>query len=154
MNKPGITALTTITLLVPLALQAQTDRSWTADQRAIVDLIQRTQVSNNAGDVEAWVALFADDAVYMAPGAPAVTTRRGLREVAAAGFRHRADIAIDPVEIVVTGPWAYARTRVGGTVTVHPTGEVVAVDVKQIVIYRRTESGAWRIARLISNSND
>jgi hypothetical protein len=33
------------------------------------------------------VALFADDFVYLAPGAPEVTTKGGLKEVAEAGFR-------------------------------------------------------------------
>jgi ketosteroid isomerase-like protein len=88
----------------------------------------------------------------MAPGAPAVTTREGLRAVAEAGFRHRPSIRIEPLEIVVTETWAFARSQVGGTVVIHPTGEVVTVDVKQISIYRRTASGEWRIARLIMNS--
>lgn len=153
MHTHRTAALIALVLLSPLPLVAQTGPAWTGEQSAIVDLIRRTAEANNAGDVDAWVALFDDDAVYMAPGAPAVTTRRGLREVAEAGFRHRADIDIEPVEIVVTGPWAYARNRVTGTVEVHPTGEVVTVDVKQVVIYRRAESGDWRIARLISNSN-
>lgn len=140
-------------LLFPLALEAQSARGWTDEQHAIAELIERTAAANNQGNVEAWVALFTDDAVYMAPGTPPVTTRQGLREVAEAGFRHRADIEIEPVEIVVNGSWAYARNRVRGTVVVQPSGDVVDVDVKQIAIYRRTESGEWRIARLISNSN-
>lgn len=141
-------------LLSPLLLHGQTgEEEWTGDQRAVAELIERTAAANNAGDVEAWVALFTGDAVYMPPGSPAVTTREGLVEVAEAGFRHRAEIRIEPVEIVVTGPWAYARNRVRGTVEVAGSGEVVDVDVKQIGIYRRTASGAWRIARLISNAN-
>jgi uncharacterized protein (TIGR02246 family) len=135
----------------PGGLAAQAEVRWDGDQRAIAELIERTAAANNAGDVEGWVALFADDAVYLPPGGPAVTTRRGLVEVAEAGFRHRADIRIDPLEIVVTGPWAYARNSVRGTVTVDGTGETVAVDVRQLVIYHRAESGEWRIARLIGN---
>jgi uncharacterized protein (TIGR02246 family) len=145
--------MTVVMLLVPHAIQAQTERSWSEEQGPIADLIQRTADANNAGDAEAWVALFTDDFVYMAPGAPEATTKAGLREVAEAGFRHQADIHIIPLEIAVTGSWAYARSRVGGTVVVQPSGEVVNVDVKQIVIYRRDAAGAWRIARLISNSN-
>lgn len=154
MSKHTVASLIiTLVLLFPLSLRAQERRSWSEAQRPIVDLIQRTAQANNAGDVEEWVGLFAEGAVYMPPGAPAVTTRRGLVEIAEAGFRHDSEIEIEPMEIVVTGPWAYARNEVSGTVTIDPTGEEVTVDVKQIVIYRRTESGEWRIARLISNSN-
>lgn len=54
---------------------------------------------------------------------------------------------------MVSGRWDFARNRVRGTVELHPTGEVVEVDVKQLVIYRRTASGAWRIARMMSDNN-
>lgn len=50
------------------------------------------------------------------------------------------------------GDWAFARTEVAGTVTLDGSGDVVPIDVKQIVLYRR-EKGAWRIARMITNSN-
>jgi len=58
-----------------------------------------------------------------------------------------------PVEIEVVGDWAFARLRVGGSVALAGSNEVVAVNVKEIVVYRRDETGAWRIAHLISNSD-
>jgi uncharacterized protein (TIGR02246 family) len=119
---------------------------------AIRDVIGRTQAANNAGDVDGWVAQFADDAVYMVPGLPAVTTRDGLRDIARAGFQNRADIRLEPVEIVVAGEWAFARIDVTGSVTVH-TGKTIDVDVKEIAVFRRQAGGAWKIARLINNSN-
>ena len=145
-------AVVALLFIGPLPLQAQAT-PWTPEQRAIVALIHETAEANNAGDVQAWVSLFADDFVYLPPASPAVSTREALVEIAEAGFRHQADISIDPVEVQVIGSWAFARTRVTGTVTVNPSGEVITVDSKQIVIYRRVDSGAWRIARLISNSN-
>lgn len=86
-------------------------------EAAVRMLIQRTEEANNAGDVQAWVDLFADDAVYMPPGAPSVTAREGLIQVAQAAFSHRASIDIEPVEIQILGNWAFARTRVSGSVT-------------------------------------
>lgn len=123
------------------------------DAAEIEALIEGVEEANNAGDVERWVGYFAADAVYMPPGVPAVTTREGLVEIAEAGFRHRSDVDIEPVEIRVFDDWAFARTEVAGTVTVHGSGEVVDVDTKQIVIYTRGADGAWRIARMISNGN-
>lgn len=125
----------------------------TPDEAAVRALIEEVEAANNAGDVERWVGLFADGAVYMAPNAPAVTTREGLVEVAEAGFRHDAAIDIEPLEIEVHGDWAFARNAVTGTVTLQDSRDVVTVDVKQIVIYRKGDDGRWRIARLIGNSN-
>ncbi len=87
----------------------------------------------------------------MPPGSPTVDTREGLVEIARAGFRHAADIEIEPLEIRVLGDWAFARSHVTGTVTLAGSGEVVEVDSRQIVLYRRDGRGSWRIARLIIN---
>ena len=48
--------------------------------------------------------------------------------MAEAGFRHRPSIQIEPIEIVVTETWVFARRRLDGAVVIHPTGEVVTVD--------------------------
>lgn len=126
----------------------------TNDEAAIRALIEETRLANNAGDVERWVALFHDDFVYMAPGGTAVTTRKALIEVAEAGFANQASIEIEPVEIHVSSDRAFARTEVSGSVKVAGTGEVVPVDVKQLIIYRRNPAtGEWRISRMMSNSN-
>lgn len=137
----------------PAAVSGQEVDARRQDQAAIERLIEAVETANEAGDVDAWVDLFADDFVYMPPGLPAITTRDSLVETAKAGFRHAADIDIEPEEIIIAGDWAFARNRVTGTVTLAGSGEVVSVDVKQIVIYSREPGGDWLIARLIMNSN-
>ena len=126
-----------------------------ADSTAIRALIDRTTVANNAGDIDGWVGLFEEGAVYMPPGSPEVTTAGGLREAAAAGFtRFHADIRITPVELVVLGDWAFSRSQVTGSVTPKAGGDHILIDIKQLVLYHRQRDGSWRIARLINNSND
>jgi uncharacterized protein (TIGR02246 family) len=140
-------------LLAAPGVAAQSASGPAEDVAAIRELIDATRNANNAGDVDAWVSLFAEDAVYMPPGAPATTTRAALVEVARAGFVHAAAIELRPAEIRVRGDWAFARNHVVGQVTLDGSGEVITIDVKQIVIYRR-EHGEWRIARMIGNSNE
>lgn len=139
-------------LLAAPAVAAQSTSGPAEDVAAISELIEATRAANNAGDVDAWVSLFAMDAVYMPPGAPATTTRDELIEVARAGFVHDAAIEIRPEEIRVEGDWGFARNHVGGQLTLDGSREVITIDVKQIVIYSR-EDGEWRIARMIGNSN-
>lgn len=130
----------------------QTDSA--ADEAAIRDLIQQTAAFNNQADSLGWVSLFDDEAVYMAPDMPAVTTEAGLRSVASSGFGdYQADVSIEPAEIVILGDWAFARSVVTGTVTARAGGDVIPVDVKQLVLYRRQADGSWKIARLMINSN-
>ena len=124
------------------------------DVRAIRELVAANVRANNAGNVAAWVSLFAPDFVYMAPGMPEVTSREALTEVARTGFRHKANIRIDTLETHVTGDSAYTRNKVGGTVTLADSGDVVTIDLKQLVIYSRGTDCRWRIARLITHANE
>lgn len=149
-----VTLLVVLSACTARARDAEPARSAASDRAAIEALIEETAAANNAGDVARWVALFHDNFVYMASGSPAVTTRDELREVARAGFRNDASIDIEPVEIEVYSDWAFARSEVSGSVEVAGTGEVVPVNVKQLVIYRRDPgTDEWRIARMITNSN-
>lgn len=120
---------------------------------AVKELLAALETANNSGDVDKWVGLFAEDFVYMAPGMPAVTQRAELAEVARAGFRNKAAVAIDLLEVETCGAWAFARAAVTGTVKLHTSGEDVVVDVKELLVLTRGPQGTWRIARLMSNSN-
>ena len=147
MSRARVLVLIIAFITIPAAASGQSDS--TAIERVIRDVAE----ANNAGDVERWVGLFAPDFVYMAPGAPAVTSREELVGVARTGFRNKASIEIRPLEIRVAGAWAYARNAVTGSVTIAGSGRQVAVNVKQLAIYVRTPNG-WRISRLMMNSDN
>ncbi|MDH3497262.1 MAG: SgcJ/EcaC family oxidoreductase [Gemmatimonadota bacterium] len=141
-------------LLAGVVACGAADEARQADEDAIRALIRATQAANNAGDAEAWVALFEDDAVYMPSMARDVTTSAGLREVAEAGFSTwNTEIRVTPAEVVVSGDWAFARMRVTGVARRKDGSDSVAVDQKEIVIYRRQPDGGWRISRLIATRN-
>lgn len=145
-----------VLLLAGLAAcgQGRIEPDAAADEAAIREIIRQTAAANNAADTLGWVAFFEEGAVYMPPGSPEVTTREGLMEAAAAGFGgYAAAVTITPSEIVISGDWAFARSQVTGTVTPRTGGEPIPVNVKQLAIYHRQPNGAWRIARLMNNSN-
>ncbi len=141
-------------LLTTLAGCNQAGHDTSADEAAIRELISQTAATNNAADTLGWVALFEDNAVYMAPGMLEVTGRDDLVDIAAAGFGpYAAAVEITPVEIEILGDWAFARSHVSGSVTPRAGGDPIGVDVKQLVLYHRQPDGTWKIARLIMNSN-
>ena len=136
-------------------LSACTNRPSTeADTAAVRALIEKMERANNDGDVEAWVGSFDDPAWYLPAFGEAVTTQAGLREIAELGFSSwRSTISIEPKSIRVHQDWADAYSEVRG-ISVSPSGEdTVAVNVKQLAVYRRTGDG-WRISRMIINTNE
>ena len=146
--------LLAISILVAACADTAVEADTTADEGAVRELIRQTARYNNAADTLGWVGLFEDGAVYMPPGTPEVTTETGLLEVAATGFgSYETSINIEPLEVVILGDWAFARSQVRGTATPRAGGDTIDVDVKQLVLYRRQPDGTWRIARMINNSN-
>ena len=99
--------------------------------------------------------MFGEDAVYMPPNSLEVNSREGLRKIAEGGFSAwKSSIQIEPKEIVVSGDLAFARTHVTGQVVPRKgTGDPVKIDLKQIIVYRRSPSGEWKVSRMIGNSN-
>ena len=133
-------------------------RNVEADKAAIRALIGRAVEINRTGDAAAWAALFADGGVYMPPNGPEVTTPTGLQEFAQLYLgRFQSQVAITPVEVEVFGDWGFARTSVKGTIQAKVGGDPVpdplAVDGKEIGVYRRQQDGGWKLWRLIGNSN-
>lgn len=124
-----------------------------ADRAEIGAVIRQTQEANNAGDVEAWVSLFDQDFRYLGPYAPAVTDRDSLRALARTGFsRWQSEIFIEPTDILVEGDLAIVHSEVRGRAVSRSGPDTVDVDLKQLVVYRRTPMG-WRIARLAISPN-
>jgi len=125
-----------------------------ADIEQIRELIRKSTEANNRGDVDGWVDLFDDNAVYMTNGMPEISTKEGLEEVARSGFTSgKTDIVMTPDEIEVLGDWAFARSQIKGIYTPNNDDTPLPIDMKQIAIYRRQADGSWKIARLIGNSN-
>ena len=106
-----------------------------------------------AGDVDAWLALMADDVIWMRPGA---STLVGKEEIGFWGRHFRENFEVEysshsTDEVVASGDLAFVRgTR---TVVMVPRagGERRQVAGKYIFILRRQADGAWRIARSIWN---
>jgi ketosteroid isomerase-like protein len=62
-------------------------------------------------------------------------------------------MAINPLEVVVAGPWAYSRGLYTQDLTSKATGNVAHVDGKFLTIFRKQPDGSWKIYRDCFNSN-
>ena len=115
-------------------------------------LLRSYEHALNAADVDAIIALYADDAVFMAQHRmPSI----GRAEIAAAYseilgmIRLDIEFAIDEV-VVVSPTVAYARTRSAGTTTILANGAQVSEGNQELFVLVRTDAASdWKIGRYI-----
>jgi uncharacterized protein (TIGR02246 family) len=125
-----------------------------ADVAAIQALLVDIERTFEAGDLDAAMAVFADDAVIMGQGAPDVAGAEAIRAMYM-GMLEQFAIAADLTseEIEVAGDLAYERGTYTLKLTQKSDGRVVA-DLKNryIHIFKRQPDGAWKEWRMMVNS--
>lgn len=121
-----------------------------------IDRIRDNHVAAlNAGDGEAWAALFADDSVQMPPNAPANVGKESIRHWSTGllnAFRVQFALTVD--EVRVFGDWGFERGGYTISLVPAPGGPSMQDNGKYITLYRKSEEGRWQMARDIWNSNN
>lgn len=118
-----------------------TDRPW---QEAIA-----------AKDVERAVSFWADDAVVMAPGQPALTGKDAIRGFVAQSFKipgFGLRWETGQVTVAPHGDMAYALAKTTTTVT-GPDGKPLALRGKAATVWRKTAGGEWKCVLDIWNED-
>ncbi len=146
----------------------------TTSTEADVDALNRVRETHdgavNAGDLEAYLAVFAEDAVSMPPNEPPVVGKEAFRVWAQGLFgQFSFEETMSSEEVVVTGDWGFDR----GTYTIRPTPKVAREPVegtsieqpeigreldyaqtgKYLWILKRQPDGSCKIARDMWSSN-
>ncbi len=109
------------------------------------------------GDGKGWLSQYDENGIQLRPDAPA-RSKAELDAQVPGAFKKRVDdnvvkMAINPLEIVVAGPWAYSRGLYTQDLTSKATGKVTHVDGKFLTIFLRQPDGSWKIYRDCFNSN-
>lgn len=126
-----------------------------ADVQAILDLEQNVFDAQIAGDFEAWLSFFVEDAIVMAPNLPALTTKKAIRQWNAPYFeRFHLHEESDEREVQVAGDWGYIRAHWIWTLAPKDGGKIVKDTGNSVWIVRKQPDGSWKIARGIYNSEN
>ena len=121
-----------------------------ADIAAVIRMLSAFSAANNARDLNAVMALYADDAVLLPPDEKAVSGRESIRPRFQSLFNQfNPELSISHDEIMTDGDWAFARGKTTGKMTPRNGGADGTVDYKYLMILRRQPDGTWRIARLM-----
>ncbi len=114
-----------------------------AQEDEIQAVIDRYEQALNASDVDAVVALYSDNGVFMPSSAP---TAVGIENVRAA-YEYvftviKLNLTFTVEEIVADGSIAFARTGSKGSVTVLADGATAPEENRELFIFQK-ENGVW-----------
>ncbi len=125
------------------------------DLRAIRRLAAEWRTGWLAGDADALLSLYAERPVLMPQGQPAIFGKKAI------GSAYRAvlkEVVIKSKgtlkEVEVCGNWGYFWSTYTLTARPKAGGKPIRSKGKSVFIVKRQADGAWKIARLIDNSDD
>ncbi len=124
----------------------------TADASVQADIervLQAYETALNASDVDAVLAVFAPDGVFMAPNSPSTVGAHAIRAAYNGIFQAIAfDTELTVEEVVQVAPnWAFVRTSSNGHVTVNAIKQRVPDANHELFVFQKGDEGAWKIAR-------
>ena len=123
------------------------------DIDAIKQLAEDWRAGWLAGDADALLALYAEDPVLMPWGQPAVFGKDAIRPLYQSVFKEYAIRSQTRLmEAEASGDLGYFWCTYALTATPKAGGRPLEEEGKSVFIVKR-EHGAWRIARLIDNSD-
>ena len=132
----------------PALIQAQ----GTADP-ALAAIMNNYAAALRSGNVEALVALYAPNGVFMREDMPAVVGRDALGKAYREVFSTlKVDLAFTIQETEVAGDMAWLRSTSTGRIKILATGAESSNSFNELVVFRR-EGGAWKIRSYIYASN-
>lgn len=125
-----------------------------ADDAAIRQFLTHVEEVFDASDLDAAVAVFTDDAMILAQGAPdavGAAAIRGVYESALA--QSRLGVRFHTEEIETFGDFAYERGTYTLTVADKVSGQTLAtLTNRHIHILKRQPNGGWKTWRMLTNS--
>ena len=109
----------------------------------------------NSGDLDGWISLFTDDAIFMPPDSVILKGKEAGREFARPFYEQLdMEISISIDEIKVFGNWAFARWSYKFQYTPKSGGETTQQNGKEIWILKRQTDSSWKCTHCIWNYND
>lgn len=119
----------------------------------IVSVVERYAAALRSNDIEALVALYTSNGIFMREDMPAAAGRAALR----AAYREifatlKVDVAFEIQEVEVAGDMAWLRSTSKGRIRVLATGSESSGSFDVLAVLRR-EQGVWRIRSYMYASN-
>jgi len=125
-----------------------------ADIEAIKAILKNNASGISAEDLDGWLALFTDDAIFMNPNAEILKGVEASRVYATPVFEqfdHEIEITID--EVKVSSDWGVARWSFIWEFTPKAGGDTTQEKGKELWIFKRQAEGSWKCSHIIWNKD-
>jgi len=155
MNLTRIAITLSIAIVFVLAVAAYSQQVDTkADKAALDEITKITIQAFNEGNIENYIALIADDAVWMPPGVGAIVGKDAIRDWYM-GFMPNSQVDIDIINesTELHGEFAFQREVWKGTSTSKKGGEPFRHNSMCLNVLRKQANGTWEIWKCIWNRN-
>ncbi|MEL6199100.1 MAG: SgcJ/EcaC family oxidoreductase [Pseudomonadota bacterium] len=129
----------------------------TADTQAIESVLRQYGAAVSAGDLDAWIGLWAEDGRQMPPNAPSCIGAEAIRASMAPVFESM-NLAFELISIDesrVIGDFGLTRCTYSIVATPKAGGDPVPVmpEGKALTLYERQADGGWKISYDCFNAN-
>jgi ketosteroid isomerase-like protein len=116
---------------------------------AVSDVIDSFRAAGRAGDLDAFMANFADDAVLMLDDRIHDANKMEIREYFSFLNDYTFDQEVSKDEIMISGEWAFARVTFDGFLVPKPgvEDEPSRVVSRHFMTFNRGPDGIWKLAR-------
>lgn len=98
-----------------------------------------------SSDPTAWVYHYTEDAIFVAPGGPAVQGRAALLDMARA-MHQLSSVVITPLRTEISDRLASVYAR-GSWVSGAQSGAPTTTNVRALIAWRKETDGRWRVAQ-------
>ncbi len=102
-------------------------------------------------DPTAWVYIYTEDAIFVAPGAPAIQGRNALLQFAKS-MNPLSSVVIAPIRTEGYGTLAYVYGR-ASWINGRPPSAGQPSNVRLVIVWRKEADGKWRIAQELLNAD-
>lgn len=118
-----------------------------ADIAAINELLAQYCIKANAGDIEGFMSLWADDAIRMEPDRTSIVGKENIQAFFAPQFElFDINVAIyGDTEVQVFGDLSFSRGTYTLSITPKQGGPTTTLDGKWLDIEKRQADGSWKI---------
>ena len=135
--------------------EREAEQDSTEDIAAIESMSAARAKAFNEGNAEAIAIHFAEDAILMPPGQPAVTGRPAVASYYQAIFdEYAAELSSGYEEVKVSGDLAIGRGYAEVKLAPHAGGESVVSTAKYLNVLERQPDGSWKTTHDIWNGNE